>query len=258
MHAVAAVPAVQNLRPPLRCHIPPALARLLGECWHRDPDARPSFAQVVGRLEAAQRGLGAAREEEEQEAEELGCEELPGFPHAPPGMPTVGSPSMFRDSVGDSLEEGLGGSDSLGGWKRVPLRPQGILPRLLVRRHDKPPGLLSNPHPRQLSAVHANHLVCSIAMGPGPKGPDQLTSHSACAKQLCRLVPALGPQRGKCGEVWGSVREPQSLAQPTSRGLCRVVGKPLHGAVVAARTGHSGAVMGRGHGRRVDDGIGRD
>lgn len=137
--AVAAV--VQNLRPPLRRHIPPALTKLLEQCWHKDSEARPSFAEAVGRLEVAQMGLDAWEEEErEQEAEGLAGAEIPGFLREAPGTPSPVTPSlecMHRDA---SMDASMDNCDSLGGWKRVPSRPQGILPRLLLRRHaSKPP-----------------------------------------------------------------------------------------------------------------------
>jgi hypothetical protein len=43
--------AVRGQRPPMPADAPPPLAQLITECWAADPGARPSAAEVVGRLD---------------------------------------------------------------------------------------------------------------------------------------------------------------------------------------------------------------
>lgn len=41
----------QNLRPPLPRDAPADLLELLQQCWHRNPEQRPSFDTIVTQLE---------------------------------------------------------------------------------------------------------------------------------------------------------------------------------------------------------------
>ncbi|KAJ1430232.1 kinase-like domain-containing protein [Ochromonadaceae sp. CCMP2298] len=43
--------AIQGLRPPLPSHWPVGFAQLLQVCWHEDKNVRPSFAEVISRLD---------------------------------------------------------------------------------------------------------------------------------------------------------------------------------------------------------------
>lgn len=40
-----------NIRPPITSDIPPSLAYLMSRCWDKDPDVRPSFSEIVFRLD---------------------------------------------------------------------------------------------------------------------------------------------------------------------------------------------------------------
>jgi len=43
--------AQQNIRPPIPADCPPAYAQLMRDCWESDPQKRPSFADILTRLE---------------------------------------------------------------------------------------------------------------------------------------------------------------------------------------------------------------
>ena len=44
---------VKNERPPLPDDMHASLKSLLTDCWHKSPDKRPSFTQIIDRLEQA-------------------------------------------------------------------------------------------------------------------------------------------------------------------------------------------------------------
>ena len=58
MQIVMAV-GVNRRRPPIPLGTPPALAKLLRECWRQDPELRPSAADLARRLEALLEGDGS-------------------------------------------------------------------------------------------------------------------------------------------------------------------------------------------------------
>lgn len=44
---------IEHKRPELPPSTPPEIAQLAADCWHQSADARPSFEQVVVRLQQA-------------------------------------------------------------------------------------------------------------------------------------------------------------------------------------------------------------
>jgi hypothetical protein len=49
--AVARLLVVDNARPTMPAFVLPAVQRLIRKCWKRDPSRRPTFDQILNRLE---------------------------------------------------------------------------------------------------------------------------------------------------------------------------------------------------------------
>jgi len=45
---------VDHLRPPMNRNWPPEFSQLLGSCWRRDPEERPSFASILHAIDQLQ------------------------------------------------------------------------------------------------------------------------------------------------------------------------------------------------------------
>jgi hypothetical protein len=60
---IAARVIAEDIRPPMPTDLNPAMRDLIGQCWDRNPDNRPTFDEVVRRFESGQSGFnGASRE----------------------------------------------------------------------------------------------------------------------------------------------------------------------------------------------------
>eukprot|EP00270_Netrium_digitus_P011444 TRINITY_DN3641_c0_g3_i1.p1 TRINITY_DN3641_c0_g3~~TRINITY_DN3641_c0_g3_i1.p1 ORF type:complete len:655 (-),score=150.28 TRINITY_DN3641_c0_g3_i1:80-1966(-) len=62
--------ALNDLRPEIPANCPDWLRQLMQKCWARDPEARPTFAQVLSQLAAVEESVGLVAGQEEHEEKE--------------------------------------------------------------------------------------------------------------------------------------------------------------------------------------------